>query len=94
MLVKTEMHSCHCGKHNRTPRDEGHLRLCAEVSQRLKFLLQTASYLTENPSMAESDIIALDVLLEAARDSSDELIYFIGQLTGKTTEEEAQTLRC
>lgn len=56
------------------------------AAQRLKSLLEVADMLTEKPELTEMDAVALDVILESARNHTNEIIFWIGKLSGETQD--------
>lgn len=75
---------CSCGDIKHVSSGDGLLQMLSSVAARLHATLQVADFLTEKPELTETDIIALDVLLESGRDSTCELVNLIELLSEST----------
>lgn len=56
--------------------DDGSRQAIFTAARRVYTLLEAAELLTEKPALSETDIIALDVVLEAARDHVSEILLW------------------
>lgn len=85
------LEDCTCLCVHKEPRStvDGSFRYVSGAAQRLQALLEVADMLTEKPKLTDLDIIALDVLLEASREHTSEIIRRIGQLSSAAGNAEA-----
>lgn len=89
MLVDNS-EACRCqGAPHRLSVIDGRIhRLVTNAARRANVLLDVADILTEKPTLSETDIIALDVVLEAAREDLREILRWSEQLPNMEREAE------
>ena len=89
MLVdNSETCQCQGAPHRLSVIDGRICRLVTDAARRAHVLLDVADILTEKPTLSETDIIALDVVLEVAREHLREILRWSEQLPNMEREAE------
>jgi hypothetical protein len=81
MAHAMEAFDCCCSEAAATPLAGKSGKPFAVAARRLQALLDVADVLTEMPELTEIDTIALEVVLAAARDHANEIVWWSEQTT-------------